>query len=78
MATVRPTPPVAAPDARTPERRRAAVASDRPRLPKATPWPSRRGEWPTHCPLCFGALERCPARAAMRGTAARVAPRNAC
>lgn len=60
MATVRPTPPVAAPDARTPERRRAAVASDRPRLPKATPWPSRRGEWPTHCPLCFGALEPLP------------------
>ncbi|KVF26337.1 hypothetical protein WJ07_08845 [Burkholderia vietnamiensis] len=60
MATVRPTPPVAAPDARTPGRRRAAVASDRPRLPKATPWPSRRGEWPTHCPLCFGALEPLP------------------
>ncbi|HDR9081662.1 TPA: hypothetical protein QDA98_004288 [Burkholderia vietnamiensis] len=60
MATVRPTPPVVAPDAHTPGRRRAAVASDRPRLPKATPWPSRRGEWPTHCPLCFGALEPLP------------------
>ncbi|MBR7971597.1 hypothetical protein KDX01_00520 [Burkholderia vietnamiensis] len=60
MATVRPTPPVAAPDTHTPGRRRAAVASDRPRLPKATPWPSRRGEWPTHCPLCFGALEPLP------------------
>ncbi|NTZ07100.1 hypothetical protein [Burkholderia metallica] len=59
MATLRSTPRVEAPDARTPGRRRSA-ASDRPRLPKANPWPGRPGEWPTHCPLCFGALEPLP------------------
>ncbi|WP_175872249.1 hypothetical protein [Burkholderia sp. BCC0397] len=60
MATLRSTPRVEAPDARTPGRRRSATASDRPRLPKANPWPGRPGEWPTHCPLCFGALEPLP------------------
>lgn len=60
MAPVRSTPRVAAPDARTPARRRPAAASDRPRMPKANPWPGRPGEWPTHCPLCFGALEPLP------------------
>lgn len=60
MALVRSTPRVAAPDARTPARRRQAAASDRPRMPKANPWPGRPGEWPTHCPLCFGALEPLP------------------
>ncbi|WP_322024148.1 hypothetical protein [Burkholderia sp. BCC1977] len=60
MAPVRSTPRVAAPDARTPGRRRVAAAPDRPRLPKANPWPGRPGEWPTHCPLCFGALEPLP------------------
>jgi len=60
MAPVRSTPRVAAPDARTPGRRRAAAVPDRPRLPKANPWPGRPGEWPTHCPLCFGALEPLP------------------
>ncbi|MDR0240789.1 MAG: hypothetical protein LBJ65_04210 [Burkholderia sp.] len=59
MATVRSTPRVEVPDARTPGRRRAAAA-DRPRMPKANPWPGRPGEWPTHCPLCFGALEPLP------------------
>ncbi|KVH63888.1 hypothetical protein WS89_08045 [Burkholderia sp. MSMB1072] len=59
MATLRSTPRVEAPDARTPARRRSA-ASDRPRMPKANPWPGRPGEWPTHCPLCFGALEPLP------------------
>ena len=29
-------------------------------MPKANPWPGRPGEWPTHCPLCFGALEPLP------------------
>ncbi|GAU03909.1 hypothetical protein [Burkholderia stabilis] len=60
MAPVRSTPRVVAPDARTPARRRPAAASDRPRMPKANPWPGRPGEWPTHCPLCFGALEPLP------------------
>jgi len=60
MATVRSTPRVDAPDARTPGRRRPAAAADRPRMPKANPWPGRPGEWPTHCPLCFGALEPLP------------------
>ncbi|WP_162631771.1 hypothetical protein [Burkholderia sp. JP2-270] len=60
MAPVRSTPRVAAPDARTPARRGPAAASDRPRMPKANPWPGRPGEWPTHCPLCFGALEPLP------------------
>ncbi|CAB3761902.1 hypothetical protein GQ57_09585 [Burkholderia sp. MSh2] len=60
MATVRSTPRVEAPDARTPGRRRPAAAADRPRMPKANPWPGRPGEWPTHCPLCFGALEPLP------------------
>ncbi|AOR70406.1 hypothetical protein BBJ41_22895 [Burkholderia stabilis] len=60
MATVRSTPRVAAPDARTSARRRPAAAADRPRMPKANPWPGRPGEWPTHCPLCFGALEPLP------------------
>ncbi|KVF68613.1 hypothetical protein WS75_29805 [Burkholderia sp. FL-7-2-10-S1-D7] len=60
MALVRSTPRVAAPDARTPARRRQPAASDRPRMPKANPWPGRPGEWPTHCPLCFGALEPLP------------------
>ncbi|MEK2603876.1 hypothetical protein [Burkholderia arboris] len=60
MATVRSTPRIAAPDARTPGRRRPAAAADRPRMPKANPWPGRPGEWPTHCPLCFGALEPLP------------------
>ncbi|RQS37254.1 hypothetical protein DIE03_01470 [Burkholderia sp. Bp8992] len=59
METVRSTPRVEVPDARTPGRRRAAAA-DRPRMPKANPWPGRPGEWPTHCPLCFGALEPLP------------------
>ncbi|WP_105131601.1 hypothetical protein [Burkholderia sp. BE12] len=60
MATLRSTPRVEAPDARTPGRRRSGAASDRPRMPKANPWPGRPGEWPTHCPLCFGALEPLP------------------
>ncbi|AZQ56033.1 hypothetical protein [Burkholderia cenocepacia] len=60
MATVRPTPRVEVPDARTRGRRRPAAAADRPRMPKANPWPGRPGEWPTHCPLCFGALEPLP------------------
>ncbi|KML10934.1 MULTISPECIES: hypothetical protein [Burkholderia] len=60
MGTVRSTPRVGAPDARTPGRRRPAGAADRPRMPKANPWPGRPGEWPTHCPLCFGALEPLP------------------
>ncbi|AXK62875.1 MULTISPECIES: hypothetical protein [Burkholderia] len=60
MASVRSTPRVDAPDARTPGRRRASAAADRPRMPKANPWPGRPGEWPTHCPLCFGALEPLP------------------
>ncbi|HEF5873248.1 TPA: hypothetical protein SAY52_003897 [Burkholderia cenocepacia] len=60
MATLRSTPRVDAPDARTPGRRRPAAAADRPRMPKANPWPGRPGEWPTHCPLCFGALEPLP------------------
>ncbi|WP_419689676.1 hypothetical protein ACN22W_24085 [Burkholderia theae] len=60
MAPVRSTPRVEAPDARTPGRRRPAAAADRPRMPKANPWPGRPGEWPTHCPLCFGALEPLP------------------
>ncbi|KVL49340.1 hypothetical protein WS99_18605 [Burkholderia territorii] len=60
MAPVRSTPRALAPDTRTPGRRRAAAAPDRPRLPKANPWPGRPGEWPTHCPLCFGALEPLP------------------
>ncbi|KVH37434.1 hypothetical protein [Burkholderia cepacia] len=58
MGTVRSMPRVGAPDARTPGRRRPAA--DRPRMPKANPWPGRPGEWPTHCPLCFGALEPLP------------------
>ncbi|WP_423368273.1 hypothetical protein [Burkholderia sp. LMG 32019] len=29
-------------------------------MPKANPWPGLPGEWPTHCPLCFGALEPLP------------------
>ncbi|MDN7590346.1 hypothetical protein [Burkholderia seminalis] len=58
MTPVRSTPAVEAPDARTPGRRRAAA--ERPRMPKANPWPGRPGEWPTHCPLCFGALEPLP------------------
>ncbi|KUY73506.1 hypothetical protein WI25_12140 [Burkholderia cepacia] len=60
MGTVRSTPRVGVPDARTPGRRRPAGAADRPRMPKANPWPGRPGEWPTHCPLCFGALEPLP------------------
>ncbi|KWF82342.1 hypothetical protein WL93_23530 [Burkholderia diffusa] len=60
MAPVHSTPRAMAPDARKPGRRRAAAAPDRPRLPKANPWPGRPGEWPTHCPLCFGALEPLP------------------
>ncbi|CAM2185342.1 conserved hypothetical protein [Burkholderia cepacia] len=60
MGTVRSTPRVVVPDARTPGRRRPAGAADRPRMPKANPWPGRPGEWPTHCPLCFGALEPLP------------------
>ncbi|MFP3504637.1 hypothetical protein [Burkholderia sp. SIMBA_062] len=60
MAPVRSTPRVVAPDARLPGRRRAAAAPDRPRLPKANPWPGPPGEWPSHCPLCFGALEPLP------------------
>ncbi|VWC53444.1 hypothetical protein BLA17378_01249 [Burkholderia aenigmatica] len=60
MAIVRSTPRVDVPDARTPGRRRPAAAADRPRMPKANPWPGRPGEWPTHCPLCFGALEPLP------------------
>ncbi|KAG8149754.1 hypothetical protein [Burkholderia catarinensis] len=60
MAPVRSTPRVEAPGARTPGRRRLAAAADRPRMPKANPWPGRPGEWPTHCPLCFGALEPLP------------------
>ncbi|KVF56911.1 hypothetical protein WJ15_28115 [Burkholderia cepacia] len=60
MGTVRSTPRVVVPDARTPARRRPAGAADRPRMPKANPWPGRPGEWPTHCPLCFGALEPLP------------------
>ncbi|MBE2967452.1 hypothetical protein IMT09_04910 [Burkholderia cepacia] len=60
MGTVRSTPRVGVPDARTPGRRRPAGAADRPRVPKANPWPGRPGEWPTHCPLCFGALEPLP------------------
>ncbi|KVW15335.1 hypothetical protein WK91_18015 [Burkholderia cepacia] len=60
MGTVRSTPRVVVPDARTPGRRRPAGAAARPRMPKANPWPGRPGEWPTHCPLCFGALEPLP------------------
>ncbi len=60
MGTVRSTPRVGVPDARTPGRRRPAGAADRPRMPKANPWPGRPGEGPTHCPLCFGALEPLP------------------